>query len=73
MALRRIEFESGRLIQAQIMLLKGSDLLPFRDAVNSAVEPATQVRKLWTEMLEGIGVRRTPARRRSREFGAANP
>ena len=62
MALRRIEFESGRLIQAQILLLKGSDLLPFRDAVNSAVETRhLQVRKLWTEMLEGIGVRRTPA------------
>ena len=60
-ALRRIEFESGRLIQAQILLLKGSDLLPFRDAVNSAVETRhLQVRKLWTEMLEGIGVRRTP-------------
>ena len=38
MALRRIEFESGRLMQAQILFLKGPDLVPFRDAVNTAVE-----------------------------------
>jgi len=57
MALRRIEFESGRLIQAQILFLKSQDLLPYRDAVNSAVESRHhQVRKLWTEMLVGIGV-----------------
>ena len=61
LALRRIEFESGRLIQAQILLLKSPELLPIRDAVNSAVEARhLQVRKLWTEMLEGIGVMRTP-------------
>jgi len=57
MALRRIEFESGRLIQAQIIFLKGQDLLPYRDAVNVAVESRhLQVRKLWTDMLAGIGV-----------------
>ena len=57
MALRRIEFESGRLIQAQILFLKGRDLLPYREAVNSAVESRHhQVRNLWTEMLAGIGV-----------------
>ena len=57
MALRRIEFESSRLIQAQILFLKGQDLLPYRDAVNNAVEGRhLQVRKLWTEMLTGIGV-----------------
>jgi hypothetical protein len=57
MALRRIEFESGRTIQAQIIFLKGQDLLPHRDAVSAAVEGRhAQVRKLWTEMLAGIGV-----------------
>ena len=29
MALRRIEFESARVIQAQILFLKGQDLLPL--------------------------------------------
>ena len=57
MALRRIEFESGRIMQAQIIFLKGQDLLPCREAVNAAVESRhLQVRKLWTEMLGGIGV-----------------
>jgi hypothetical protein len=57
MALRRIEFESGRLIQAQILFLKGQDLLPYRDAVNAAVERRhQQVRALWSAMLSGIGV-----------------
>lgn len=60
MALRRIEFESSRLIQAQILFLKNDDLKPLRHAVSSAVETRhTQVRKLWTEMLGGIGVRRS--------------
>jgi hypothetical protein len=57
MALRRIEFESGRMIQAQILFLKGKDLVPYRDAVNAAVESRhLLVRKLWTRMLAGIGV-----------------
>jgi hypothetical protein len=57
MALRRIEFESGRLIQAQIVFLKGQDLLPYRDAVNAAVEQRhRQVRDLWDGMLRSIGV-----------------
>ena len=38
LALRKIEFESGRAMQAQILLLKSADLLPLRDAVNAAVE-----------------------------------
>ena len=38
MALRRIEFESSRLLQAQIIFLKGPDLAPFRDAVSTALE-----------------------------------
>jgi hypothetical protein len=59
LALRKIEFESGRMMQAQIMFLKGADLLPLRNAVNAAVEGRhLQVRKLWQEMLAGIGVDR---------------
>jgi len=59
MALRRIEFESGRLIQAQILFLKGENLVPFRDAVNAAVEQRhQQIRDLWDAMLKGIGVER---------------
>jgi hypothetical protein len=59
MALRRIEFESGRMMQAQIQFLKGQDLLPYRDAVNAAVaERHRQVRGLWDTMLRGIGVKR---------------
>jgi len=59
MALRRIEFESSRLIQAQILFLKSDDLKPARDAVNAAVERRhRQVRTLWTELLETIGISR---------------
>jgi hypothetical protein len=57
MALRRIEFESGRLLQAQILLLKGPELVPFRDAVSSALERRhAEIRKLWTEALDGVGI-----------------
>jgi len=46
-------------MQAQIMLLKGPDLLPFRDAVNAAVEQRhLDVRELWDTMLRGLGVER---------------
>jgi hypothetical protein len=59
MALRRIEFESGRIMQAQILFLKGQDLLPFREAVNQVVEQRhQQVRQLWENMLQSIGVER---------------
>jgi hypothetical protein len=59
LALRKIEAESNRLIQAQILFLKSADLLPFRDAVNAAVESRhAQVRELWDDMLSGIGVDR---------------
>jgi hypothetical protein len=59
MALRRIEFESSRLIQAQIYFLKSEDLKPVRDAVSAAVEGRhRQVGKLWAALLEGIGIRR---------------
>lgn len=57
-ALRRIEFENGRLVQAQIAFLKSPDLLPVREAVNSAVEKRhRQVRALWNDTLEGIGIK----------------
>lgn len=58
-ALRRIEFESGRMIQAQIIFLKGEGLLPYREAVSAAVERRhRQVRDLWDALLSGIGVER---------------
>jgi len=57
LALRRIEFESSRLIQAQIVFLKGPDLLSIRDAVTAAVEHRhREVRQSWAAMLAGIGV-----------------
>ena len=57
MALRRIEFESGRLLQAQILFLKGPELVPFRDAVSSALERRhIEIRKLWTNALESVGI-----------------
>jgi len=57
MALRRIEFESGRLMQAQILFLKGPELAPFRDAVSAALERRhAEIGKLWTEALEGVGI-----------------
>lgn len=56
-ALRRIEFESGRLIQAQVHFLKGDELMAIREAVNAAVEDRhREVRKLWQEVLQGIGI-----------------
>jgi hypothetical protein len=59
LALRRIEFESSRLIQAQIQFLKSSELTAMRDAVTAAVEARhRQVRELWEEVLEGIGIAR---------------
>jgi hypothetical protein len=56
-ALRRIEFESGRLIQAQILFLKSPELLPVRDAVSRAVDRRhAQVRQLWRDVLTSVGV-----------------
>ena len=52
-ALRRIEFENGRLLQAQFLFLK----TPFRNAVSSALERRhTEIGKLWAEALEGVGI-----------------
>jgi hypothetical protein len=57
LALRRIEFESSRMMQAQILFLKSPELLDVRSAVNAAVERRhAEVRQLWTAMLESIGV-----------------
>jgi hypothetical protein len=58
-ALRRIEFESGRLIQAQICFLKSEELKPVRDTVSAVVQARhRQVRQLWGALLEGIGIKR---------------
>jgi hypothetical protein len=57
MALQRIEFESSRLLQAQILFLKGERLVPFREFVSVALERRhAQVRKLWREMLQTVGI-----------------
>ena len=59
LALRRIEFENSRLIQAQIVFLKGPELTSLREAVSSAVaQRHQQVRELWEAMLTSIGVQR---------------
>jgi hypothetical protein len=59
LALRKIAFECGRVMLAQIMFLKSTDLLPFRSAVNAAVESRhEEVRKLRDDILSGIGLER---------------
>lgn len=56
-ALRRIEFENGRLLQAQILFLKGPELMPLRDAVSAALETRhAAVRRLWREALQSVGI-----------------
>ena len=56
-AMRRIEFESGRLLQAQIVFLKGPQLSEVRNEVAAAVELRhQQVRELWTSMLGTLNV-----------------
>jgi len=57
LALRRIELESGRLMQAQMLFLKSSRFLPVRAAVVAAVERRhVQVREHLESMLGGVGV-----------------
>lgn len=57
MALRRIELESGRLLQAHIQLLKSPELIPFRNAVSSALERRhTEIGRLWAQALEGVDI-----------------
>src|SRR4051794_31048190 len=56
LALRRIEFESGRVMQAQILFLKSTGLLPLREQVTSVVESRHRlVRKLWRGGLAWFG------------------
>lgn len=55
--LRRIEFESGRLLQAQILFLKDDSLMPFRDAVSAELERRhVEIRKIWADTLESVGI-----------------
>lgn len=57
LAMRRIEFESGRLMQAQILFLKGPELASVRDAVTAAVERRhAQVRQLWNTILRDMDI-----------------
>lgn len=57
LALRWLELESGRLMQSQILFLKGPQFRPVRDAVSGAVERRhAQVRELFAAMLVGVGV-----------------
>jgi hypothetical protein len=57
MALRRIEFESSRLLQAQILFLKGPELLPFRNSVSVTLERRhAEVRRLWREAQDSVGI-----------------
>jgi hypothetical protein len=56
-AMRHIEFESGRLMQAQILFLKSPQFVSIRDEVAAAVERRhEQVRELLASMLQGIEV-----------------
>jgi len=56
-AMRRIELEGGRLMQAQIALLKGPNLLPVRHVVSVAADwRHHQVREVWTAMLHGLNI-----------------
>lgn len=56
-ALRRIEFESSRIVQAQLRFLKSPDLAPAREAISVAVDRRhQQIREFWRELLAGIGV-----------------
>lgn len=57
LALNRIELDSGRLIQGQIMFLKSPELSGVRDTVEAALERRhRQLRALWDEMLRGLDV-----------------
>jgi hypothetical protein len=57
LAMQRVEFESGRLMLAQILFLKSPQLVPVRDAVAAAVERRhAQIRELWDAMLLGLQI-----------------
>jgi hypothetical protein len=56
-AMRHIEFESGRLMQAQIIYLKSAQFNAVRDEVAAAVERRhDQVRKMLASMLSELDV-----------------
>ena len=56
-AMRHIEFESGRLMQAQIIFLKSAQFRDVRDDVAAAVERRhEQVRGLLGSMLLGLNI-----------------
>jgi hypothetical protein len=56
-AMRHIEFESGRLMQAQIIFLKSPQFHSVRDGVAAAVERRhEQIRELLAAMLRGLEV-----------------
>jgi hypothetical protein len=56
-ALRRIEADGSRVVQAQLRFLKSAELAPARDAISASVDRRhRQVRQLWTEVLSGIDV-----------------
>jgi len=57
LALRRIEFEGARLMQGQMIFLKGTQFHAIRAEVSAAVERRhAQLRELWDTMLRGIDV-----------------
>jgi len=57
LAMTRIEFESGRLMHAQIVFLKSQQLVPVRAVVSATVERRhAQVRELWDSMLKGMEI-----------------
>ena len=53
--LPKIEFESGRVLQAQIPFLKSAYLLPLGGTASAAAERRHgQARKLWDDMLSAL-------------------
>lgn len=56
-ALRRIEAEGSRVVQAQLRFLKSPELAPARNAIEAAVDRRhQQLRQLWQGMLAGMGI-----------------
>jgi hypothetical protein len=50
------------MMQAQILFLKSPQLVAVREAVDAAVERRhKQVRRLWSAMLDSIGVSAKPS------------
>jgi len=57
LAMRRMELENGRLMQGQMLFLKGKQFHSVRAAINAAVERRhAQVRELFDAMLRDIDV-----------------